>query len=186
MWNPADDLEWQSEALCSLPEYSYAKSWFFSRDPKEKYDAKNLCYSCPVRKNCIQWALESRQIWGIWGGKDEVDIRRALSVTFDGEETKRRRPPNCPHCGGRPSKLSTSTASVPGGGRWTVAKIVTCTVCEFSWRSRTSANAVDNYHAERQEKAEKKRKEREKKALAAAKKKRATAPKPPRKTSSSE
>lgn len=178
MWNPADDLEWQKNALCGLPELSYSQKWFFSKDPKEKYQAKNLCFSCPVRKNCIQWALENRQIWGVWGGRDEVDIRRALSVTHEGEETRRRRFPNCPYCGARPSKLSTGTADIPGGGRWTTAKIVTCSVCSFSWRSRTSANAVDTYHQERQEKAIKRQKERKK---AKAKKAKASRAKLPRK-----
>lgn len=161
MWEPADDLEWQQEAICSLPELGHAQGWFFSKDPSERYAAKNLCFSCPARRSCIQWALEHRQIWGVWGGRDEVDIRRALSVSHDGEETRRRRPPNCPYCGARPSKLGTSVAEVPGGGRWTTARIVTCSVCEFSWRSRTSANAVDTYHSEREERLERRRKERE-------------------------
>lgn len=51
-----------------------------------------------------------------------------------------------------------------GGGRWTTAKIATCTVCGFSWRSRTSVNAVLAYQLEREQKAEKKQKERERKA----------------------
>lgn len=164
MWKPADSLEWQKDALCGLPEFSHAQKWFFSRDPKERYDAKNLCFSCPVRKDCIQWALENRQIWGVWGGRDEVDLRRALSVSHDGEETRRRRFPNCPYCSARPSKLETGVAEVPGGGRWKTAKIVTCTSCGFSWRSRTSANAVDTYHAERAEKLAKRKKEQEKRA----------------------
>ena len=67
---------------------------------------------------------------------------------------------------------------VPGGGRWTVAKIVTCNVCNFSWRSRTSFNAVELYNLERAEKAEKKLKEKEKKARRKSK----TSAKPSRKT----
>jgi len=93
-----------------------------------------------------------RQICGIWGGKDEVDIRRALSVSYNGEETRRRRFPNCPYCTARPSKLDTSIEELPNGGRWTTAKIVTCTECNFSWRSRTSANAVEAYKLEKLEK----------------------------------
>jgi hypothetical protein len=51
---------------------------------------------------------------------------------------------------------------IPGGGRWTTAKIVSCTVCEFSWRSRTSVNAVLAYQQERAERAVKKEREKEK------------------------
>lgn len=93
-----------------------------------------------------------------------MEIRRALSVSYKGEEVKRRRYPHCPYCSARPSKLETSAQEVPGGGRWTVAKIVTCTVCGFSWRSRTSVNAVEAYKLDREERAEKKAKLREKKA----------------------
>lgn len=164
MWKPANNLDWQINATCAQPENRHTQEWFFSKEPKEKYDAKNLCYSCPVRKQCIQWALEHRQIWGIWGGKDEVEIRRALSVSYNGEETRRRRYPHCPFCSARPSKLETSTQEVPGGGRWTQAKIVSCTVCGFAWRSRTSVNAVEAYKLERAEREEKKLKEKEKKA----------------------
>jgi WhiB family redox-sensing transcriptional regulator len=162
VWKPANNLEWQSEASCADPNLEHMREWFFSKDPQEKYAAKNLCFGCPVRQQCLQWALEHRQIWGIWGGKDEMEIRRALSVSYKGEETKRRRYPHCPYCSARPSKLVTSSQEVPGGGRWTTAKIVTCTVCEFSWRSRTSVNAVENYNLDRQEKIEKRLKKKSK------------------------
>lgn len=164
MWSPANNLKWQVDAFCAQPENKQSIDWFFSKEPKEKYDAKNLCFGCPVRRQCLQWALEHRQIWGIWGGKDEVEIRRALSVSYKGEEARRRRYPHCPFCGARPSKLETTSVEIPGGGRWTTAKIVSCTVCEFSWRSRTSVNAVLAYQQEREDKAAKKEKEKERKA----------------------
>lgn len=164
MWKPADNVDWHSGAMCKKPEYAFAKEWFFPKNSTERHSAKAICYECPVRKNCLQWSLEHKQIWGVWGGKDEVDLRRTLSVNADGEEAKRRRPPNCPHCGARPSKLETGTAEIPNGGRWKVAKIVTCIECKFVWRSRTSANAVEAYHKEKASKEEKRAKEREKKA----------------------
>lgn len=164
MWKPANNIEWQKDALCSRREHQKHRDWFFSKIPRERYDAKNICFSCPVRRQCIQWALEHRQIWGVWGGKDEMEIRRALSVSYTGEEAKRRRYPNCPYCSARPSKLETSSVEVPGGGRWTTAKVVTCTACGFSWKSRTSANAVNAYKLEKQDKLEKKQRLKEKKA----------------------
>jgi WhiB family transcriptional regulator, redox-sensing transcriptional regulator len=156
MWKPADNLNWQSDATCAKPSNRYALDWFFSKDFKEKYAAKNMCFTCPVRSECLQWALEHRQIWGIWGGRDEVDIRRTLSVSYNGEEARRRRFPNCPYCTARPSKLSVSVEQLPNGGRWTTAKVVECTECGFSWRSRTSANAVEAYNLEKNEKQKKK------------------------------
>lgn len=163
MWKPADSLNWQKDALCAKPEYKKYINWFFSSNPQEKNVAKNVCFSCPARKDCLQWGLEHRQIWGVWGGKDETDMRRALSVSYKGEETRRRRYPHCPYCIARPFKLKTSVEQLPKGGRWTTAKVVTCTECGFSWRSRTSVNAVEAYKAERIEKEIKKEKEKIKK-----------------------
>jgi uncharacterized Fe-S cluster-containing radical SAM superfamily protein len=51
---------------------------------------------------------------------------------------------------------------LPNGGRWTTAKVVTCDECGFSWRSRTSANAVEAYKIDRQDKITKRLKEKEK------------------------
>jgi WhiB family redox-sensing transcriptional regulator len=141
------DLSWHEDAECRKPAHKKLKSYFFSNVPSEKYDARNLCFSCPVRKTCLKWALDNKQIWGIWGGKDEAEIRRALSVSHTGQEIRRQRFPNCPYCGARPIKLDVEMRDDPDGGRWTTAKYVVCSECEFEWKSRTSANAVNAYKA---------------------------------------
>jgi WhiB family redox-sensing transcriptional regulator len=151
MWRPATSLNWQPGGLCALPTNKTHMEEFYSEDPEERSEAKTMCYACPERAACLQWALEHRQIWGVWGGRDEVELRRALSVSFEGEELKRRRSPHCPYCAAWPHRLYVSVEDVPGGGRWKTAKVVTCSECGFSWRSRTSANAVELYHAEREE-----------------------------------
>lgn len=157
MWKPADNLNWQKDALCAKPSNRKYIDWFFDSDIEKKYAAKNMCFQCPVRSQCLQWALEHRQIWGVWGGKDEVDIRRALSVSYLGEETRRRRYPNCPFCSARPEKLDTLVVELDGSGRWNTAKVVVCTECNFSWKSRTSANAVEAYKVDKAEKVERQR-----------------------------
>ncbi len=43
--------------------------------------AKALCQSCPVRDACLQFALETNQEAGIWGGRDE-DERRGLRAVW--------------------------------------------------------------------------------------------------------
>ncbi|MCU1521828.1 MAG: transcription factor WhiB [Arthrobacter sp.] len=40
-------------------------------------EAKSVCRRCPVVDTCLQWALESGQDAGVWGGMSE-DERRAL------------------------------------------------------------------------------------------------------------
>jgi WhiB family transcriptional regulator, redox-sensing transcriptional regulator len=40
-------------------------------------EAKKVCQRCTVLESCLQWALESGQDAGVWGGLSE-DERRAL------------------------------------------------------------------------------------------------------------
>lgn len=36
-------------------------------------DAKKVCNRCPVQEACLQWALETGQRYGVWGGMSEDD-----------------------------------------------------------------------------------------------------------------
>lgn len=38
--------------------------------------AKRRCFVCPVRDECLTWALETDQDFGIWGGKTEGERRQ--------------------------------------------------------------------------------------------------------------
>ena len=40
-------------------------------------EAKRVCQRCAVMESCLEWALESGQDSGVWGGLSE-DERRAL------------------------------------------------------------------------------------------------------------
>lgn len=39
--------------------------------------AKAVCGACPVRRECLQFALATRQRYGIWGGMSEHERRVA-------------------------------------------------------------------------------------------------------------
>jgi WhiB family redox-sensing transcriptional regulator len=39
-------------------------------------EAKAICAACPVKEECLQYALESNQEAGVWGGYAEDDRRR--------------------------------------------------------------------------------------------------------------
>lgn len=30
--------------------------------------AKSLCAECPIRRDCLEYAVEAQEEWGIWGG----------------------------------------------------------------------------------------------------------------------
>jgi len=147
MQSAVENQSWRDKAECAKEKYKSID--FFSQDPIEKNLAKNICFSCPVRSMCLKYALDSEEIDGIWGGADENEIRRTLSLDAEHKEVRRGRYPQCLNCGARTSKLFVKIVDLPNGGRWTTAKAVECSVCGFDWRSRPSANAVTAYHTER-------------------------------------
>jgi WhiB family redox-sensing transcriptional regulator len=36
-------------------------------------EAKEVCGRCPVRQQCLQWALDTDQNAGVWGGLSETE-----------------------------------------------------------------------------------------------------------------
>ncbi len=143
------ELDWQLDSACARPENKDKIDFFFSTKYSEQTQAKKICGTCPVRLQCAKWALENREVFGTWGGLDEAEMRRTLSVNAEGMEIRRDRYPRCPGCRSGSADLQTAVVDRPGGGRWPTMRIVVCTVCRFTWASRTSANAVDAYHAKK-------------------------------------
>lgn len=45
-------------------------------------EAKKVCRRCPVREQCLEWALKTGQDAGVWGGMSE-DERRGLKRDRD-------------------------------------------------------------------------------------------------------
>ena len=43
--------------------------------------AKRICRRCPLAAECLAWAIETRQDWGIWGGTTPAERRRLLERT---------------------------------------------------------------------------------------------------------
>ena len=81
MWSPVFDWDnggWRDQAACRFVDAELffpvgrtgaAIEWIQS--------AKAVCRSCPVQDPCLQFAVETNQEAGVWGGKDE-DERRGL------------------------------------------------------------------------------------------------------------
>jgi WhiB family redox-sensing transcriptional regulator len=162
----SSDLEWHENSACAKKENEDKIDWFFSNNKTEIASAKLICAECPVRIMCAKWALEDKQKDGVWGGMDQKRIKRTLSINWEGQEIRRRRFPKCPGCDARTLELITKTVERPNGGRWATMRMVECTECGFEWQSRTSANAVDAYHAQRSERMVRAQKEWEKKRAA--------------------
>ena len=64
--------EWQERALCSQTD----PEAFFPEKGGSTREAKRVCRSCEVRAECLEYALENDERFGIWGGLSERERRR--------------------------------------------------------------------------------------------------------------
>ncbi|WGD38102.1 WhiB family transcriptional regulator [Lysinibacter sp. HNR] len=72
--NPNEDneLAWQADALCAQTD----PEAFFPEKGGSTRDAKKICGSCEVRSQCLEYALENDERFGIWGGLSERERRK--------------------------------------------------------------------------------------------------------------
>lgn len=69
--------DWVSEAECARrPDVD-----FFPEDEMGRNEAKAVCFTCPVRKECLQYALRLPALYGgdgggIWGGTSAAERDR--------------------------------------------------------------------------------------------------------------
>lgn len=65
-------LAWQSDALCAQTD----PEAFFPEKGGSTRDAKRICEGCEVQSECLDYALENDERFGIWGGLSERERRR--------------------------------------------------------------------------------------------------------------
>lgn len=78
------DDEWRVRAACRdmAPIDGATESHPFYPHESEGEDtvaAKAVCAGCPVREECLEWAMRFRDHYGIWGGlteRERVSLRR--------------------------------------------------------------------------------------------------------------
>jgi WhiB family transcriptional regulator, redox-sensing transcriptional regulator len=67
-----DELTWQERALCAQTD----PEAFFPEKGGSTREAKKVCLSCEVRTECLEYALEHDERFGIWGGMSERERRK--------------------------------------------------------------------------------------------------------------
>jgi WhiB family redox-sensing transcriptional regulator len=74
--------EWQQRGLCRAvdSEIFFPPTHFEHKPEREAREAKAkaICGGCPVRIECLTWALEVREPHGVWGGASEGDRKQML------------------------------------------------------------------------------------------------------------
>ena len=65
-------LSWQVDSLCAQTD----PEAFFPEKGGSTRDAKKICASCDVRAQCLEYALQNYERFGIWGGLSERERRK--------------------------------------------------------------------------------------------------------------
>lgn len=74
------DPNWRTYAACLGED----PSTFFFEDTSPNHQARQLCITCPVRMDCLEYATEHEKDWGIWAGvtaRVRLTLRRLMLRT---------------------------------------------------------------------------------------------------------
>lgn len=78
----AEVLDGQGETPCM----AYPDAFFRDRDQDERQKyviARQLCQSCPIRLQCLEYAVTNGEDYGIWGGmtpREREGLRRGYAA----------------------------------------------------------------------------------------------------------
>lgn len=67
-----EEQEWQERALCAQTD----PEAFFPEKGGSTREAKRICAGCEVRSECLEYALQHDERFGIWGGLSERERRK--------------------------------------------------------------------------------------------------------------
>lgn len=68
------ELPWMHDGSCA----AHRPEVFFPSDGVGVIAAQEICASCPVKAECLEYALDNRIEHGVWGGESERGRRRLL------------------------------------------------------------------------------------------------------------
>jgi WhiB family redox-sensing transcriptional regulator len=80
-----EDLSWQAYANC----LGVDPDLFFPERGASTREAKAVCRRCIVRTECLEYALQNAEKFGIWGGLSERERRRIRKLRAQRRREKR-------------------------------------------------------------------------------------------------
>ncbi|AWV47487.1 transcriptional regulator [Mycobacterium leprae Kyoto-2] len=57
------------QTLPGLPCHADTSDLWFAETPADLECTKTLCANCPIRRPCLEAAMERAEPWGVWGGE---------------------------------------------------------------------------------------------------------------------
>ncbi len=74
---PMAEQHWRTLAACRGMD----PDLFYPTRGEDSWDVRQVCKGCPVRTECLQFALDNNETFGIWGGtsaKERWRTRRLI------------------------------------------------------------------------------------------------------------
>lgn len=125
---PTKLVQEPSGRVRSVPEIDF-------HDSRDTEAAIALCQGCPFRKPCLQIALDNHEVYGVWGGASEKELRRDQAIDAEGKPYNHKIGRiRCPLCGPRSTKFlrviefkrtRTHITCSNCGLKWWVRKVIT-------------------------------------------------------------
>jgi WhiB family transcriptional regulator, redox-sensing transcriptional regulator len=80
---------WRDQAACrDVVTADYDP--FFADTAELQVEAIAICASCPVRDDCLTFAVRTGQQYGIWGGQPQQMVRRLIAADRAGRPHRRQ------------------------------------------------------------------------------------------------
>lgn len=78
--------EWTRDALCG----QIGGNWWHPEKGESTATAKRFCWSCPVQADCLEYAVEAREAFGVWGGFSEQERNESEAGVMAAEVARLR------------------------------------------------------------------------------------------------
>jgi WhiB family transcriptional regulator, redox-sensing transcriptional regulator len=84
MFGLSRPAEWMQEAACASIG---GDQWYAEKSEwRTVVEAKKICHRCPVKAQCLQLALDTNEMFGVWGGltavqRHELRMNRGIPIT---------------------------------------------------------------------------------------------------------
>lgn len=120
------DNTWRLAAECAFG--SGKDIDFFSDSKRTQKKAQAVCREeCPVQRECMEYALSTMQVHGVWGGSTDRELQMALGVDENHETKDWGEQLICPLC---------RSPWVRVLRKRRVRMTVECSTCELEWERR--------------------------------------------------
>lgn len=70
--------DWQDDSACQADPELFFPTGTGAAAERQAAEAKRVCGGCPVREQCLQWALAEGEDFGVLGGLTHTERRRML------------------------------------------------------------------------------------------------------------